>query len=123
MPSGTEFTLRAKMPAATPAINPLIVEPKMIAANCARTAGVNHADPPSIAPSTAPTRSPSSTLFIPVPPLRSVSLVFLTTNPQIPLRLAMQEKQNQDPHCQVRRNQQDKETVAAVKSPGLLKNR
>src|SRR5713226_9995641 len=48
MPSGTEFTLRAKMPAATPAIKPLIVEPKMIPANCARTAGVNHADPQKI---------------------------------------------------------------------------
>src|SRR5713226_9719491 len=109
MPSGTEFTLRAKMPAATPAINPLIVEPKMIPTNCARTAGVNQAVPPSIAPSTAPIRSPSKHFIHHIPPSRFVSLLILTTNIQIPLRLSVHEKQNQDAHHQVRCDQQDKE--------------
>src|SRR5207245_6823120 len=124
MPRGTEFTLRAKMPAATPAINPLIVEPKMIPTNCARTAGVNQADPPSMAPSTAPSRSPRSTLFIAI--LRSNScllLWFYTTNSGFPLSLSVKKKQNQDAHRQVRCNQQDKEPIAAVKAPDLLKNR
>src|SRR5207245_11592205 len=123
MPRGTEFTLRAKMPAATPAINPLIVEPKMIPTNCARTAGVNQADPPSMAPSTAPSRSPRSTLFIAI--LRSNScllLWFYTTNSGFPLSLSVKKKQNQDAHRQVRCNQQDKEAIAAVKAPGLLQN-
>src|SRR2546430_640647 len=116
MPSGTEFTLRAKMPAATPAIKPLIVEPKMIPTNCSRTAGVNQADPPSIAPSTAPTRSPRSTLFMANPPIEfPLLLSFYTTNFGFPLRLSVQKKQNQYAHRQVRCNQQDKEAVTAVK--------
>src|SRR4029077_19283272 len=111
MPSGTEFTLRAKMPAATPAINPLSVEPKMIPTNWARTAGVNQAVPPSIAPSKAPIKSPSNTLFIAF--LRRIlSLLFLTTDPKNPLVLPMHEKQNQGAHHQVGCNQQDKEPVA-----------
>src|SRR5881396_448683 len=123
MPSGTEFTLRAKMPAATPAIKPLIVEPKMIPTNCARTAGVNQADPPSIAPSTAPTRSPRSTLFMANPPIEfPLLLSFYTTNFGFPLRLSVQKKQNQYAHRQVRCNQQDKEAVTAVKASGLFQN-
>src|SRR6266567_3219289 len=116
MPSGTEFTFRAKMPAATPAINPLIVEPNMIAPSCALTAGVNHADPPSIAPSTAPIKSPSSTLFIAILRSNSLFLLFCTTNPGIPLGLPVQQKQNQDAHHQIGCNQQDKETVAPVEA-------
>src|SRR5258707_1751486 len=119
MPRGTEFTLRAKIPAATTAINPLNVEPKMIPTICARTAGVNQADPPSIAPSTAPSKSPSNTLFIAF--LRGVlSLLFLTTDPQNPLGLSMHEKQNKDTHRQVGCNQQDKEAIAAVESAGVF---
>src|SRR5258708_28271445 len=122
MTRGPEFTLRPKIPAATPAINPLNVEPKMIPTICARTAGVNQADPPSIAPSTAPSRSPSNTLFIAF--LRGVlSLLFLTTDPQNPLGLSMHEKQNKDTHRQVRCNQQDKETIAAGKFTGPLKKK
>jgi hypothetical protein len=41
IPSGTELTLRAKTPAATPAMSPFIVEPTMIPAICGRVAGVN----------------------------------------------------------------------------------
>src|SRR5258708_8368055 len=119
MTRGPEFTLRPKIPAATPAINPLNVEPKMIPTICARTAGVNQADPPSIAPSTAPSKSPSNTLFIAF--LRGVlSLLFLTTDPQNPLGLSMHEKQNKDTHRQVGCNQQDKEAIAAVESAGVF---
>src|SRR5215467_991859 len=101
IPSGTEFTLRAKNPAAIPAINPLTVEPTMIPANCARTDGVNHAVPPSIAPRSAPNSNPSRTLFIAFPP----PLVSLTTELIIPLRLALQNQQQDQPHQQVRCNQ------------------
>src|SRR5437879_5963530 len=66
MPRGTEFTLRAKMPAATPAIRPLTVEPMMMPAIWLRTAGVNQAVAPSIAPRRAPRSSPSRILFIDV---------------------------------------------------------
>src|ERR1700730_17008919 len=121
MPSGTEFTLRAKMPAATPAINPLSVEPKMIPTSWARTAGVNQAVPPSMAPSKAPIKSPSNTLFIAF--LRGIlSLLFLTTDPKNPLGLSMHEKQNKDSHRQVGCNQQDKEAIASVNPSGLFKN-
>src|SRR5258706_1898817 len=121
MPRGREFTLRAKMPAATPATNPLIVDPKMIPANCARTAGVNQADPPSIAPNNAPSRSPSSTLFI-TSSVPICLLPFFTTCLQISLALSVHKKQNQDAHRQVRCNQQDKEPIAAVKTPHPFKN-
>src|SRR5260221_5373437 len=93
----------------------------MIPTICARTAGVNQADPPSIAPSTAPSRSPSNTLFIAFL-RRTLSLLFLTTDPQNPLGLSMHEKQNKDTHRQVRCNQQDKETIAAGISKRPLQN-
>src|SRR6266481_848381 len=122
IPSGTEFTFRAKMPAATPAIRPFTVEPITMPTICARTAGVNHAVPPSTAPKIAPSKSPSSTLFIP----RLRCLIFLslsfTTNPRIPLTLSVHKKQNQDAHQQIGCNQQDEEAVAPVKAPGLLKD-
>src|SRR5882672_7478378 len=122
IPSGTEFTFRAKMPAAIPAINPFTVEPITIPTICARTAGVNHAVPPSTAPKIAPSKSPSSTLFI----TRLRCLIFLslsfTTNPRIPLDLSVHEKQNQDAHQQVGCNQQDEETITPVKAAQLLKN-
>src|SRR5713226_3524754 len=57
-----------------------------------------------------------------IPPSRFVSLLILTTNKQIPLRLSVHEKQNQGAHRQVRCNQQDKEAVAPVKTPSLLKD-
>src|SRR5437867_13060519 len=99
MPSGTEFTLRAKIPAATPAINPLIVDPTMIPTIMVRTAGVNHAVPPSIAPKTAPSSNPSSTLFI-VSLLGDLRILvqFLTTNSGIPLGSSAEKNQNQHAH-------------------------
>src|SRR6266699_1514856 len=63
-PRGTEFTLRAKTPAATPAMSPLAVEPTIMPTIIERTAGVSQAVAPSMAPKTAPNRSPSSTLFM-----------------------------------------------------------
>src|SRR6266481_6047010 len=122
MPRGTEFTLRAKMPAATPAINPLIVDPKMIPANCARTAGVNQADPPSIAPNNAPSRSPSSTLFI-TSSVPICLLPFFTTCLQISLALSVHKKQNQAAHPRLPCNPQDKELIEAVKAFYTLKYR
>src|SRR5271168_2993447 len=120
IPSGTEFTLRAKIPAATPAMRPLIVEPITIITIPERTAGVNQAVPPSMAPSTAPSSNPSKTLFI----LSStLCLPFFTTHSRIPLTLSVQKQQNEHTHRQVRQNQQDKEAVAAVKAPGLLECR
>src|ERR1700719_837053 len=57
-----------------------------------------------------------------VPPSRFVSLVSLTTNPQIPLNLSVHKKQNRCAHCQIRCNQQYKEPIPPVKTPGLVKN-
>src|SRR6267143_435168 len=121
IPKGTEFTFRAKMPAATPAMSPLTVDPTIMPASWTRTAGVNHAVAPSIAPSNAPSSSPSSTLFITFL-RRDLSLVFLTTNPRIPLSLSVHKKQNRYPHHQIRSNQQYEEPVPAVKTPSLFQS-
>src|SRR5437660_446662 len=57
------------------------------------------------------------------PPIEFPLLLwFYTTNSGFPLSLSVKKKQNQDAHRQVRCNQQDKETIAAVKAPGLLQN-
>src|ERR1700674_1656508 len=122
MPSGSDFTFREKNPMRMPPTNPLNVDPIMMVAISGRTSGVNQAVPPSMAPNTVPSRSPSSTLFITFLRSGSLSLLFLTTEPQNPLGLSVQEKQNQHAHRQVRCNQQDKEAVTAVKTRGLLKN-
>src|SRR2546430_4530079 len=71
-PGGVECSSRAKIPAATPAISPLNVEPIMIPTIAGRTAGVNQAVPPSIAPSNAPTSNPSTILFMHPPPFTSL---------------------------------------------------
>src|SRR5262249_47875923 len=73
---------------------------------------------PSTAPNTVPSKSPSSTLFI-APPFSSRSC---TTVPQNPLALAMHENEDQHPHCQVRCNQQDKESIPPVKAAQPVKN-
>src|SRR5215472_7585481 len=121
IPRGTEFTLRAKTPAATPAMRPLMVDPTMIPTIIERTAGVNHAVPPSIAPKTAPNSSPSSTLFM-LSSTSMISLMSYTTLSQNPLALPMHKKQDQHPHQQVGGDEKNKEAVTAVKPPQLLEN-
>src|SRR5262245_10617921 len=107
------------MLAATPAMIPFTVEPKMMPAIIGRAAGVNHAVPPSTAPSNAPSRSPSTILFIAsFLPARRICgpLGSLTTSPGFPLPLVSGIEQQQRPHDQIRRDQQDGGLIAAIET-------
>src|SRR5438067_6332760 len=112
MPQATDCTLRANQPAAMPAIIPLTVEPMMMPMIPARTAGVNHAVPPSTAPRMAPSKSPTRILF----------MFFLrraySTSAANPL--TVDPENDDDAHDQVREHDGDKGAVARYPSSDAL---
>src|SRR5262249_19857908 len=102
---GSELTLRANTPIRTPAIMPLMVEPKTIPRSWFRTAGVNQAESPSKIPRIPPRTSPNTILFISLSPSQTgCSTVVLTAFAQA-FNSATRKKKEQHAHEQVCQHQ------------------